>query len=469
MRRVGRRGHFSCARPASVSGVHVAIIGSGPAGLYTADELLRSARAPSRVDIFERGPLPMGLLRYGVAPDHPEVKLVSHKFRNEVLEDPAVRIFGNVEVGRDVTLEQLLKAYDAVFVCHGAAKSRGLALPVLRGDTATGHTADLGTLPGYLSASNVVGWYNGDVKEANRVLHLKYVRAVSIVGAGNVAIDIARLMLANPSSLEQTDITRHALKELRESAVTKVSIVARRDAVHAAFTTKELREIAALPEIKISIDPRHLEFEEPGQKKVIEEKRPLKRFLQLLKDASSVKKPDATKELEFVFCHAPKALVVNTTDGLEALRVVETKMDYASSSEPAVKETNVTKDIPCELVVGSIGYAIQSLDDKIAPTDKNGSCLKNVRGRIAKGLYVTGWAKRGPSGIVPTNKWDAAETVISFLEDNIEHDATKNGFSPAGPSVLTYNDMERIENLEKMRGAGKFVSWDEMRDALKKD
>lgn len=237
----------SCARPPldADRAVSVAIVGSGPAGMYTADELLRCSSPPASIHIFERAPLPFGLLRYGVAPDHPEVRLVEHKFHDEVLDERSVSLFGCVEVGRDVSLAQLCDSYDAVFLCHGTSRSKHLPLPVKMGGS-SGPALPIAQFgdQGYMSSQQVVGWYNGELGMSATVkLDLTNVKHVVIVGAGNVALDIGRLLVKPPSLLEETTLVRTALDQLRTSAVQHVTIVARRGAVHAAFSTKELREL----------------------------------------------------------------------------------------------------------------------------------------------------------------------------------------------------------------------------------
>lgn len=245
--RCGRRLYHllvSCSRPPTDAhrAVSVAIVGSGPAGMYTADELLRCSKPPGSIHIFERAPLPFGLLRYGVAPDHPEVRLVEHKFHNEVLDERNVELFGCVDIGRDVSLAQLCDAYDAVFLCHGTSKSKQLPLPVFGHDGSALAHAQFGD-QGYLSSQQVVGWYNGALDMGDVKLDLAKTSKVAIIGAGNVALDIGRLLVKSPNLLAETNLVRAALEQLRVSSVKEVTILARRGAVHAAFSTKELREL----------------------------------------------------------------------------------------------------------------------------------------------------------------------------------------------------------------------------------
>ncbi len=443
MRFRGPLNHWSCARPTGdlQRAVSVAVVGSGPAGMYTADELLRCARPPRCVHVFEKGPLPFGLLRYGVAPDHPEVKLVTHKFHNEVLDEASVRLFGNVEVGRDVSLAQLCASYDAVFLCHGAAESRYLPLAPVDG-SGDGNAVPYGERQ-YVSSEQFVGWYNGDLQHVGRDFELDRVKNVVVIGAGNVAMDVARMLVKSPDLLEETDITRVALAQLRRSSVSTVTIVARRGAVNAAFATKELRELTALPNLDIAVEAEQVRVADPEALD-----RPVRRLLKLLEDvAARPSKGPGAKRLRFAFEQTPTGLLLDEKGRVRALRTSR-------------------EDLAAELVIASVGYHGHTVDPVLAPLSPSGSHLVNQAGRISRGLYVTGWAKRGASGIVATNKFCAAETVSSFLQDNLAPE--KPGVPPALPErALTREQMERIENCEKARGKGKFTSVEEIMQCLR--
>jgi NADPH-dependent glutamate synthase beta subunit-like oxidoreductase len=371
---------------------------------------------------------------------------VSHKFQDEVLADGAVRIFGNVTIGEELTLEMLRNAYDAVFLCHGTSESKHLSLASYDMNdpdhALVQESVPYGGLEGtYLSAEQVVGWYNGDLQYTDLKMDLSSVKNVTLIGAGNVALDIARLLLKDPVSLEETDITRPALEVLKNSAVETVNIVARRGAQYAAFTTKELRELSLLPQVKVSVSPS---LEELDESKL---ERPLRRMLKLLKDMAARPPPPADeggKELSFVFESPPNGFLTNG------------RVHYLLAGDKQVKS---------DIVVSCVGYQMRTLDDTVAPLD--GSRIINDRGRITKGLYVTGWAKRGPSGIVPSNKWDAVETVASFVEDAIEPE--KTGVIELPSSALSLDQMDCIERAEKRRKQGKFCSFDEMKQIISKD
>lgn len=443
MRATGSRlWHLSCARPSGTTrGVSVAIVGSGPAGMYTADELLRSSRPPRRIDVFDRSPLPFGLLRYGVAPDHPEVRLVEHKFHNEVLDDGAVRLFGRVAVGDDVSLAQLRASYDAVFLCHGAARSRFLPLPLVA--ASPGAPPLVPEVPfgthGLWSSQQVVGWYNADLAHARLTLGLDRVRDVVLIGNGNVAIDIARMLLKEPALLEDTTVSRVALAELRASRVRTVTVVARRGPEHAAFATKELREMAALANVDIRTDAALQPVPEAADRGV-------KRMLKLLEEATArpSKGPHA-KQLRLVFGRSPTSLVADADGKLAGLVAGGQRLD-------------------AQLVVSCIGYVASTLDAAMAPLAASGAHMSNEGGRIARGLYATGWCKRGASGIVATNKFDAAETVAAFLRDGIEARAAGEVALPA--HALTREQLERLEHQERL--SGRFTTWDDMAAALLK-
>ena len=437
--------HVSCSRPATdlQRAVSVAIVGSGPAGMYTADELLRCARPPRAIHIFERRVLPFGLLRYGVAPDHAEVRLVEHKFHDEVLDDPAVQLFGRVEVGRDVSLAQLCAAYDAVFLCHGAASSRYLPLAAAGGGLGVDGASVAYGERQYVSSQQFVGWYNGDPEQAGRSFDLDGVTDVAIVGAGNVALDIARLLLKPPELLEETDMARPALAALRSSRVARVTVVARRGPAHAAFATKELRELSLLPGLDLETDV-------PAVRRAAEEatQRPQRRLLQLLADAASrPSRGPAARRLCFRFAAAPLALSVDEHGRARALL------------------TEGGGAVPAQLVVAAVGYCGHSPDPVLAPMAAGDAHLQNAAGQLRPGLYATGWAKRGASGIVATNKFCAAETVQAFLRDELRPE--KPGVPPAlPPHALSREQMEALEHAEKTRGQGRFTSFAEIQACL---
>lgn len=459
--------HFSCARPPLQPGrgARVAILGAGPAGLYTADELLRCSSPPAAIDIFERGPLPYGLVRYGVSPDHPEVKLITGRFATEVLDDTAVSTYGLV----NVELAHLRSHYDATFVCTGCPEARALHLPIV---SASGSQRSP-----VLTASQVVGWYNGDFAESGRNMQLERVRNVVIVGAGNVALDIARILLQDPATLAPTDITRHALRQLERSAVHSVTVLARRDALHAAFTTQELREVStSIPKLALHIDPQHVALTQPGQRALIEKTRSLRRFHQLLsalaeRSASTAGSASGGRALRFEFCQTPTVLETGADGEAVALQTRPTRIVYRDDG--TLEASEVEPDAPvrrleCDLVVSAIGYKVVTPATALAPIDAKRNCIRNDKGRIERGLYVSGWAKRGPQGIVATNKWDAAETVQTYLADAIVPDPSRMGWCPPPATSLTWPQMEVIENAEKARGQGKFASLDEMLAVLRK-
>jgi NADPH-dependent glutamate synthase beta subunit-like oxidoreductase len=355
----------SCSRPALdfSRAVSVAIVGSGPAGMYTADELLRCSKPPGAIHIFERAPLPFGLLRYGVAPDHPEVRLVEHKFHNEVLDESSVRLFGCVEIGRDVSLAQLCQSYDAVFLCHGACRSKWLPLPVVQNDHTSSEPAKYGD-QGYFSSQQVVGWYNCELSMAGISPPFESAKSVVIIGAGNVALDIARVLVKPASLLAETNIARLALQKLQHSSVHQVTIVARRGAVHAAFATKELREISQLPNVDITIDEKELAH---AVAEVETQERPVKRLVKLLQDvAMRPSRGPQAKRLRFAFERTPTALL-RDSGLLKGLRTDK-------------------EDIEADVVVASVGYEAETPDASLAPLAASGTKLQNNKGRIRKGL-----------------------------------------------------------------------------------
>lgn len=312
------------------------------------------------------------------------------RFSAEVLDDPAVTLYGMVEVGSepnsDVTLAALRQHYDAVFLCHGAYRSKPLVLPV------HGHTSSTPPFAA-VTAQQVVGWYNGELHEAHRRLGLEGVRDVVIVGAGNVAIDIARILLLDPATLATTDIARHALLELQSSAIRTVTIIARRDALHAAFTTQELRELTRCsPGLALKVHPRHVTLSAPGQEAFIAQHRPLRRFHQLLSSiAERPPAPDAKRALAFEFCHSPTSVVLRQDgNGIQSLCTHPTTVQYADDgSSRVLVDAGREERFPCDLLVSAIGYDAGTIDATLAPLSARANHVAHTKGRIAPGLYAS--------------------------------------------------------------------------------
>ncbi|WP_370247665.1 FAD-dependent oxidoreductase [Nocardioides sp.] len=401
----------------------VAVIGAGPAGLYTADELLKHPEIEG-VDVYDRLPTPYGLVRYGVAPDHGHTKQVEQLFR-AVEELPGFRYFLGVEVGRDVTLADLREQYHAVVYATGAASDRRLGVP---GEQ----------LPGSLSATELVAWYNGHPDRADLPVPLEHERAV-VIGNGNVALDVARILTADLTALERTDMSALAWAALQRSSIREVVVLGRRGPADAAFTLPELVGLAALEDVDVVVDadPASLAPGAPGDGAKLE----------LLREIASRTPVEGRRRLVLRFHTSPVAVLGE--DAVTGLRVVR---------------DGVEEDLDCGLVLRAIGYRGLPVAD--LPYDEATGTVPNDAGRVETGLYVAGWVKRGPSGFIGTNKTCAQETVTAILDDL---DAGRPGLpAPVGtadtiatvvaeraPEVIDLAGWRRLDAEERRRGAAR--------------
>jgi ferredoxin--NADP+ reductase len=379
-----------------VSSLRVAVIGSGPAGVYAAAALTRAGDV--EVDVLDRLPAPYGLVRYGVAPDHVKMKSVDAALRR-ILEDPAVRFLGNVEVGTDVTLAELGTYYDAVVFATGAAVDRRLDVP---GED----------LAGSFSATDFVAWYSGhpDAELDRFTLHARH---VVVIGVGNVAVDVARVLTKTADVLAPTDVPGHVLDVLAASAVTDVTMLGRRGPAHARFTTKELRELGEIAGADILVDAADLELSEAEQAEV-DADRTLRANLEVLRGWSEREPQGYPRRLRIRFWLRPAAVL--GTAAVEGFRAERTVL-----RDGRVTGTGETVDLPAEMVLRSVGYRV--VPPAGLPLDPARGTVPHDAGRVLvdgapqPGVYVAGWLKRGPSGIIGTNKPDATETVASLLAD----------------------------------------------------
>jgi ferredoxin/flavodoxin---NADP+ reductase len=380
-----------------VTGLRVAVVGSGPAGVYAAAALTRAGNV--EVDVLDRLPAPYGLVRYGVAPDHVKMKSVDVALRR-ILVDPAVRFLGNVEVGTDITLAELSTYYDAVVFATGAAVDRRLDVP---GED----------LPGSFSATDFVAWYSGhpDAELDRFALHARH---VVVIGVGNVAVDVARVLTKTADMLAPTDVPGHVLDVLTASAVTDVTMLGRRGPAHARFTTKELRELGEITGADILIDPADLELSDAEQAEV-DADRTLRANLEVLRGWAARTPEGRSRRLRISFWLRPAEVLGSAAvDGFRAERTV--------LRDGRVTGTGETVDLPAEMVLRSVGYRV--VPPAGLPLDPDTGTVPHDAGRVLvdgapmPGVYVAGWLKRGPTGIIGTNKPDANETVTSLLADS---------------------------------------------------
>jgi ferredoxin/flavodoxin---NADP+ reductase len=397
-------GYTPEAGVASAGPVRVAIVGSGPAGLYAAEQLLDADNLDVSVDVFERLPTPWGLVRAGVAPDHPRIKAVTRRYERTAAR-ASFRLFGHVEVGRDLSTEELKRHYHAVIYAFGASGDRRLGVP---GET----------LLGCHSSTEFVGWYNGHPDFADRAFDLSATTAV-VVGNGNVALDVARMLTLPSEALAQTDVADHALAALAGSAVREIIVLGRRGPAQASFTTPELTELSELADV--IVDPSDLGLNGASPDAIEEADVQVKNKLDVLQRYAAAEPRGRGRRIRLRFFAAPLEIV--GADRVEAVRVARTELveDPDGSLRPRVTEREET--IPCQLVFRSVGYrglplSGVSFDERSAtiPNDR-GRVLDRASGTLRPGEYVSGWIKRGPSGIIGTNKKDSQETVNALLMD----------------------------------------------------
>ncbi|WP_024802058.1 FAD-dependent oxidoreductase [Nocardia sp. BMG51109] len=392
------------ARPPKELGtLRVAIVGAGPAACYAAEELLR--RADVEVEMFDRLPTPWGLVRAGVAPDHSGTKAVSGMFESAFRRE-TLQYHLNVEVGSHISHDELLAHHHAVIYAVGASSDRSLDVP---GED----------LPGSHSATEFVAWYNGHPDKSDRSFDLSGERAV-VVGNGNVALDVARVLTLPPDELAKTDIADHALDALRQSNIREVVVLGRRGPLQAAYTSPEFLALAHLPGVDVVIDEAELELDPESQAQLDDpDVEPSLRLKYQLAQEYAAQTPDpAKRRIVFRYLASPTALT--GADRVEAVEFAHNEL-VAEDGKLAARATDRTETLPASLVLRSIGYRGQPVAD--LPFDDRAAVVPNEHGRVIAdgshlpGVYVSGWIKRGPRGVIGSNRVDATETVEQLLDD----------------------------------------------------
>jgi ferredoxin--NADP+ reductase len=427
--------------------LRVAVVGSGPAGFYAAGSLL-AAGLPVEVDMIERLPTPWGLVRLGVAPDHPKIKSVSRAFEKIALQ-PGFRFFGNVEVGRDIGADELLEYYDAVVYAVGAQTDRRLGIP---GED----------LPGSWPATEFVAWYNGHPDYPELEFDLSGERAV-VIGNGNVAVDVARMLALTAEELAATDTADPAIEAFNGAGIREIVLVGRRGPAQASFTTPELQELGELAGADVIVDPADLEG-------AVGTDTNSERNLEVLREYASRTPAGKPKRLILRFLESPVAILGNGR--VEAIELVRNTLDENQRAVP----TEDRERLECGIVFRSVGYRGVMLPG--VPFDEGSGTVPNERGRVAPGVYVAGWIKRGPSGVIGTNKKDAAETVELLLEDL--RDGPRKGRTAEevealllerGVRLVLYPGWTSIDELERAAGEKlgrprvKLRTWEELLSA----
>jgi ferredoxin--NADP+ reductase len=455
------------------SALRVAIVGSGPAGFYAAEALQKSAPG-IRIDLFERLPTPFGLVRGGVAPDHPKIKSVTRVFERIALQ-PGFRFLGNVQVGRDITTAELRDHYEAVLYAIGAETDRHLGIP---GEH----------LPGSHAATELVAWYNGHPEYADHRFDLTQ-RAAAVVGIGNVTMDAVRILARAPDHLATTDLAVHALEALRDARLAELHILARRGPVQAACTTPELRELGELEGVDVIVDPHDLELDAASVEHLTAaEDRTAENNLGILRHWAQRGSTGAHRRIVFHFGVSPVEVLGDTR--VEAIRLVKNRLVHDGRGGVRADPTDESMTLPVGLVFRSVGY--RGLELPGLPFDTRLGIVPNVGGRVVeapgsatavRGVYVAGWIKRGPHGIIGTNKACAAETVDHVLADSVSGrlapaahraDELDELLAERGIDVTSWTDWRAIDQAEVERGkaAGrpreKFVSVEEMLEVVRR-
>jgi ferredoxin--NADP+ reductase len=443
--------------------LRVAVVGSGPAAFYAAAQLLASDDPAVEVDLVERLPTPWGLVRLGVAPDHPQLKTVSRAFE-KIAARPGFRFLGNVEVGRDVTQEELAARYHAVVYAVGSQADRRLGIP---GED----------LPGSWPATEFVAWYNGHPDFQGLEFDLSHERAV-VVGNGNVALDVARMLALTREELAPTDTADAAIEAIVGAGIREILVVGRRGPVQAAWTSTELGELGELAGADVVVDPAELELEAASAAELAGASNVVQRNVEILRELAGRAPEGKSKVVRLRFRLSPVAILGD--DRVEAIELVRNRLEADESGRVRAIPTDEREVVPCGIVFRSVGYRGVALPG--VPYDDRSGTIPNASGRVLDvsgdpipGLYCAGWIKRGPTGVIGTNKKDATETVELLLEDARAGRLSEPSAGPIddllaerGIDVVSYEGWERIDALERAHGEEqgrprvKLCSWDEL-------
>ncbi len=430
--------------------LRVAIVGAGPSGFYAAGALLQQKEIHVSIDIFDRLPTPYGLVRYGVAPDHQKIKSVTKVYERTV-RDSRVRYFGNVGLGEEISRDELKSHYDQIIYATGASADKQLDIP---GEE----------LAGSFSATEFVAWYNGHPDFTDRDFDLS-VESVAIVGVGNVAMDVTRILAKSIDELAQTDIADYALEKLRASRVKHIHVVARRGPAQAKFTNPEIKELGELSEADVIINPSDLVLD-PASIASLESDRTAVRNLETMQALAERGATGKPRQIHFHFLRSPVELCGD--DAVKSMRMEVNELHPTDTGYIACDGVGRFETLDVGLVFRSIGYRSLPIPgvpfyDKwgIIPNEK-GRVTATHKGEVVPGEYVVGWAKRGPTGVIGTNKPDAVETVAAMLEDvnRLEPVSDEKATAQAivallqarGADYFTFEDWLKLEAIEDERG-----------------
>ena len=451
--------------------LRVAIVGSGPAGFYAAGQLLKAKSHPdlcAQVDMFDRLPTPWGLVRAGVAPDHPNIKAVSRVYE-KTAEHPEFRFYGNVELGRDLSHDDLTSRYHAVIYAVGAQTDRRMGIP---GED----------LPGSWAATELVAWYNGHPDYRDLEFDLSAERAV-VVGNGNVAADVARMLALTREELAQTDVADHALEVMAESNVREIVVLGRRGPAQAAFTNPELLELGDMTDADVFVDPGDAELD-PLSKAFIESEAAhttAKKNVEILSGYAQREPLGKRRRIVLRFLVSPVEIL--GSERVEGIRFVHNDLVEGEDGALRARATELSEELDCGLVFRSIGYRGTRVPG--VPFDEKRCVIPNENGRILDrtGEYAVGWIKRGPTGIIGTNKRDAQETVNALLEDldsdrlgapsDPDRDSLDALVAERQPDAVSYAGWQAVDRVEREAGEPhgrprvKLCSFEELLEAAK--
>lgn len=449
--------------------LRVAIIGAGPSGFYAADQIIKDPETHAQVDLFDRLPTPYGLVRGGVAPDHPKIKSVTRVYERTAAKE-GFRFFGNVEVGRDLGVEDFEKHYHAILYTFGAEADRELGIP---GED----------LPGSYAATAFVGWYNAHPDYADRNFNLDKAKRAVVIGNGNVALDVARMLALDDAELRRTDTADHAIDVLDASTIEEIVVLGRRGPAQAAFTNPEVKELGELEEADVVVDPAEVELD-PASKAWIESEEADKTArvnVEIVREFASREATGKPKRVVLRFLASP--IEIKGGEKVESIVIGRNELVEQDGGLRA-RDTGDREELECDLVLRSVGYT--GIPLRGVPFDERRGTILNEHGRVLEahggdhrvGHYTAGWIKRGPSGVIGTNKKCATETVEHLFQDvaagrllepeSPEPDAIEALLTERGAHYVSFSGWEKIDAAEVGKGEPhgrprvKFVRIDEM-------
>ncbi|MBK8931962.1 MAG: FAD-dependent oxidoreductase [Chloroflexi bacterium] len=434
--------------------LRVAIIGAGPTGFYTAEHLFKQKEYVVSVDMFDRLPVPFGLVRYGVAPDHQKIKSVTAVY-DRIAQNPAFRFFGNVQIGKDITVAELRDYYHQIVFTTGAQSDRRMNIP---GED----------LQGSLPATDFVAWYNGHPDFRDYDVDLSQ-ESVAVVGVGNVAMDVARILCRTPEELAVTDIADYALEKLRNSNVKNVYILGRRGPAQAAFTTPEIKELGEMQDTDAYVEPEEAVLDPLSEASLADSSdRATVKKVEVIQSYAGRPSSGKSRRLTLRFLVSPVELIGNDEGQIVKMRIVKNKLYKTDAGSLRPKATEEMEEIPVGLVFRAIGYRGVPIPD--VPFYDSWGVILNKQGRVIDpetqkpvlGEYTGGWIKRGPSGVIGTNKPDALETVQQMLADVAsgqvlspecpDAQAASHFIAEKQPDYFSYDDWLKLDALEVANG-----------------